>query len=706
MRDDIATEPTYIRRFLREAANAGLIDHQNVVAIHEVGAVSGRVYFTMDLVQGQTLKDRLAAGPLSETEGLEVLRQISAGLVAAHERGIGHRDLKPSNIMLADARSKYGFTLKDESAIHVKIMDFGLARMYLDDDEPEVDAEGRILGTAKYVAPELVEGKTPTLQADVFSLGIMAFQMFAGRSPWKAKNKIEYLEANVRAATPDLSATAPGISAETSRLVTAMLEKDPEKRPTTKALVRDVGRILAHLGKPVATQLAVPDDPESVFYPRRGEKKAAPRPGMGALTPGRAAAKPVAILGAVVALLVVIALCLWLLRGSPESNMWPPRPEPGLHVDTSGPPSKLDTSVPIPAADEELVLGKRPSSLLALAAQVKTPLERAQLQKRLDTGDQAWADGDAKTARDQWKEALGLVASSPPLERRISFAERLVALDRAKAAEAEGKTQDAIDALDIAVAKGVPPGQVSEARARLVARLADEQETRDATAEAAAATARGEFDAARDRLEAARAAFSRLGRDEVLASRLKEVREARTRRSDAARLAKLLQDAKELIESGSLEAAQAALDSARAIDPNGATAASLQKRLARVKATPRGAVCIELGSDKGLYVGKEPVSNRAYKEWLSSLPIGKRRTAPWLTGDFAPEDAEKPVKNVKPEDARAFAEARGERLPVASEREAISRELKGFTRGENVPDGRGLYSSGFRTVSDPHEDKP
>ena len=300
MREDISNEPTYIRRFLREAANAGLIEHPNVVGIYEVGAVAGRIYFTMELVRGWTLKERLAVSALPEKDGLEVLRQIASALVATHARGVGHRDLKPSNIMLADASPKHGLALKDEAGFKVKLMDFGLARMYAEDDEPEVDAEGRILGTAKYVAPELIEGRPPSLQADVFSLGVMAYQVFAGRSPWKAKNKLEYLEANLRSETPQLSALVPTVSPETNALVTAMLEKDPTVRPNARALLRDLERVLAHLGGP--GPLMVADDPESVFYPRRKPRRAG----------GRSTGRPLKVRTATVPLLaltiVVVAL--------------------------------------------------------------------------------------------------------------------------------------------------------------------------------------------------------------------------------------------------------------------------------------------------------------------------------------------------------------------------------------------------------------
>lgn len=715
MRDDIAGEPTYIRRFLREAANAGLIDHPNVVTIHEVGAVAGRIYFTMDLVQGQTLKDRLSVGPLIEDEGLEVLRQIAAGLVACHQRGIGHRDLKPSNIMLADPNSKYGFELKDESPLRVKIMDFGLARMYADDDEPEVDAEGRILGTAKYVAPELVEGRQATLQADVFSLGVMAFQIFSGRAPWKAKNKLEYLEANLRAEAPQLSAIAPTVSPETSALVAAMLEKDPDDRPNMLALQHDTERLIARGELRGDGPLLVPDDPESVFYTKKTKKRVGGRSGSRIPAPNRAAIPALVILGVVVVALIGIAVLVSSMGGGKDGGDAPPPPPRGpkptdkvtaRDLKPVVPPTKPDGTAALPpAGSDELVLGKRPRSIAALAQSVTDPIGKLELQKKLESADQAWVDRDPEYARDRWQEALALAGSPPELKRRVTAAEKELALKRAAVAEQEGKLQDALDALDEAEAKGAPAAPLDSARTRLKARLSDEHAVKDAIAEANACVARGEFDVALAKLSGAEPSFARLGRDAERTTRVKEVNDARAKKTATARLDKLVEDARRYLEQNELEPASVALETARSIDANDARIGALAKRLARVKKTPRGSLCLEIDGKRGLYVRREPVSNREYKEWLDAQPAGKRRTAPWVT-DFAEDDADKPVKNVKPDDARAFAEARSERLPTKAELEGIARAFATMASGESALDAKGVYGAGFRTVQDPVEERP
>ena len=207
MKDSIAHDPNYVTRFLREAANTALIDHHNVVRVHEVGSVPGRLYFTMELIEGETLKDFMSRSVVEEDVGVQILCQLVDGIMAAHEKEIGHRDLKPSNVMVVTSQARYGYELADEFDVAVKVTDFGLAEM-LDTDVPTDMPEGRFLGTAKYVAPEVVRGESRTLKSDVFSLGILAFQMFAGRAPFRARNKLEYITANLNAEAPSLRTLA------------------------------------------------------------------------------------------------------------------------------------------------------------------------------------------------------------------------------------------------------------------------------------------------------------------------------------------------------------------------------------------------------------------------------------------------------------------------------------------------------------------
>ncbi|MDF1666148.1 MAG: serine/threonine-protein kinase, partial [Planctomycetota bacterium] len=270
MRPEISRDKEYLLRFLREASNTALIQHNNVVRLHTFGAFNGRLYFTLEYIEGQTLKQRMNEGRIPPKQSLEILRQTMEGIIAAHEQGIGHRDLKPANVMLTTNVNQFGFNLQGESNTVVKVTDFGLARMYGGEVAGTITQEGQFLGTAKYIAPELIKGEDPTLQSDIFSLGIMAFQMFSGIPPFRVKQKVDYIEANLNWEAPLLHEVAMEIAPGVGTLVDAMLEKNPMDRPTADSLLRDIKR-LENMG--MADDPGPVDDITSVFHPSRSEIK-------------------------------------------------------------------------------------------------------------------------------------------------------------------------------------------------------------------------------------------------------------------------------------------------------------------------------------------------------------------------------------------------------------------------------------------------
>ncbi|MCA8923143.1 MAG: protein kinase [Planctomycetes bacterium] len=442
MKASIAHDPHYVKRFLREAANAALIEHPNVVTVFEVGAVEGRLYFTMELIEGETLKERLDEGPLSEEDGVVVLMQLLDGLLAAHERGIGHRDIKPSNVMLVDSRARYGVELRDVFDVQVKVTDFGLAQM-MDIDQSE-SLEGRFLGTAKYVAPEVIRGKEATLKSDVFSLGILAFQLFSGTTPWRARSKVEYITANLDYDAPRLSDRAE-VSAGLSDVVDRMLAKDPEQRPDASQLRRALGRL-------VAREHGYGGDLFSDDHARdRG-------PGVGATSD----APPTAVLvGFAVVVLLGLGLGALVLGGKPAK---PPQttpianpdadPDPDPEADPDADPDSDGGVSDSPAESEAPLAVRQFGALKGLRAKALSEGER---------GDLAWGSGDAKAALSAWKAAAkegGRVSGS--LALRLQTGERVVALDVAKEARARGDMYSTYCALDRAVAAGADAEVVAE----------------------------------------------------------------------------------------------------------------------------------------------------------------------------------------------------------------------------------------------------
>ena len=166
-------DPSAKARFLNEARSAGALDHPSLCSIYEVGETAdGLPFLAMALYRGETLKTRLMREPpLTIAAMLEIARQIVAGLSAAHQAGIVHRDLKPGNVML----------LPDGG---VKILDFGLAKVR----DQSVTGSGRVLGTAAYMAPEQIRGDPVDGRADLWALGVLVYEMSAGRQPFRGEH--------------------------------------------------------------------------------------------------------------------------------------------------------------------------------------------------------------------------------------------------------------------------------------------------------------------------------------------------------------------------------------------------------------------------------------------------------------------------------------------------------------------------------------
>ncbi|HEX6053368.1 MAG TPA: protein kinase [Gemmatimonadaceae bacterium] len=213
MRPDYTLNDTATARFLREARSVAALDHPNVCTIHEVGETEdGQLFLAMSHYPGETLRDRLAArGPLAVGEALDIASQIARGLVCAHGAGIVHRDLKPANVMLtADGT--------------VKILDFGLAKTR----DQSMTTAGAVMGTIAYMAPEQLVGDPVDARSDLWSLGVVLFEMLTGRHPSRTDDATGTLTRHVAAHH------APAVRLESSaalaRLLERLLRKDPAER--------------------------------------------------------------------------------------------------------------------------------------------------------------------------------------------------------------------------------------------------------------------------------------------------------------------------------------------------------------------------------------------------------------------------------------------------------------------------------------------
>jgi tetratricopeptide (TPR) repeat protein len=220
-----AGSPDRQARFEREARAVAALSHPNILAIHDYGTQGSVTYAVMELLEGETLRSRLAKGPLPWREAVEIGAAIADGLAAAHVKGIIHRDLKPEHLFLtADGR--------------VKILDFGLVRMeqasnIQEETGPYVPAQtdlGVVMGTAGYMAPEQVRGQPADARSDLFSFGCVLYEMLTGRRAFQRETAAETMTAILHDEPPDPSHAGHPISAELGRLVRQCLAKTPNQR--------------------------------------------------------------------------------------------------------------------------------------------------------------------------------------------------------------------------------------------------------------------------------------------------------------------------------------------------------------------------------------------------------------------------------------------------------------------------------------------
>jgi serine/threonine protein kinase/Tol biopolymer transport system component len=213
-------------RFEQEARAAGALNHPNILSIHDLGTNNGAPYVVFELLEGETLRQRIAGTPLPHRKAIDYAVQIAHGLATAHDKGIIHRDLKPENL----------FITKDG---RVKILDFGLAKLaQVDPIEIEsniptrrvVSEPGVIVGTVGYMSPEQVRGNKVDHRSDIFSLGAILYEMLSGRRAFQGDSAVETMSAILKEEPPDLSATNKNITPALERIAHHCLEKNPEER--------------------------------------------------------------------------------------------------------------------------------------------------------------------------------------------------------------------------------------------------------------------------------------------------------------------------------------------------------------------------------------------------------------------------------------------------------------------------------------------
>jgi serine/threonine-protein kinase len=223
--EDDPAEPMLQQRFLLEASATSQLTHPNTITVFDYGADQGLLYFAMELLRGCNLSQALRRdGPFSEARALHVLRQACRGLREAHARGLVHRDLKPSNLFLVDNADEADF---------VKVLDFGVVKMSgVDDVSAQLTGGGVVVGTPHYMAPEQARGLPCDARSDIYSLGVVLFQMLTGKVPFEGKSSVDVLVEHVKRPAPRVGDLCPGaaVSAQLQAVVARCLAKKPEDR--------------------------------------------------------------------------------------------------------------------------------------------------------------------------------------------------------------------------------------------------------------------------------------------------------------------------------------------------------------------------------------------------------------------------------------------------------------------------------------------
>ena len=238
-------DPDRLHRFEQEARAAAALNDSNILAVYDVGRHNDAPYLVSELLEGESLSERLTRGPIGAAKAMDIALQLARALAAAHDAGIVHRDVKPANIFLT-------------SRGQVKLLDLGLAKIATPPDpthqadvptDDSLTEAGRVIGTTAYMSPEQVEGKRLDARTDVFSFGTVLYEMVAGRRPFQGDSQVSLLSAILRSPVPSLRAAGVRLPDGLERILLRCLEKDPARRYANgRELLEDLARVSGTAG--------------------------------------------------------------------------------------------------------------------------------------------------------------------------------------------------------------------------------------------------------------------------------------------------------------------------------------------------------------------------------------------------------------------------------------------------------------------------
>ncbi len=367
-------------RFLREARTMARVNHPNVARIYQLGERGGQVYMIMERIAGESLGQRIRRhGQLPPGEALELTRRIAEGLAAAWELGIVHRDVKPSNVLI-------------DREGEVKVVDFGLAKPVDAPEAVELTATGIVVGSPHYLSPEHASARPTDFRSDVYSLGVVLYEMLTGRPPFEGDQAFAIISQHLTAELPSPRTVRPDLPQEVCQLVAWMTAKDPAARPTSYA------ELLARI-----TALEKSRD-------------RAPRPRLPTVRAGRGKGIRVGFAAAVAAML---AVSLWILL-APGSREPSPPDSGGQAAETQGPMPVGIASLPGAA---EVLVGDQRIGVTPLDWEPASAAGEIRLRKPgYEPVTIAWKAGDERVFARLRPEPLGIGpgVSGAELERELA----------------------------------------------------------------------------------------------------------------------------------------------------------------------------------------------------------------------------------------------------------------------------------------------
>jgi serine/threonine-protein kinase len=423
---DFATDSDQLERFRREARSVAQLSHPHIVGVIDAGEEEGQPFIVFEYVEGETLKDRIRRfGRLPVDEAIAYAIEIARALGAAHARNIVHRDVKPQNVLVDEEGSG-------------KVTDFGIARSL---DEEGLTAEGRVLGTTDYVSPEQALGHDVNGQSDLYSLGIVLFEMLTGDVPFHGENQVAVAMKHVREDLPDIQMRRPEVSASLASTLDRMTDKDLGRRyPDAQTVVADLEEAL------------------SIEAARSGRSTGEATAVLATLPPSARRRLPLRMRRRIPILAVVAVLILAAAAAAALLILGEDRTERGTGQGTSTPPA-----------------GTKVVSVKRTSAQDFDPLgddsehsEQARLAVDRDPGT-AWTTESYRGANLSGKKGVGIYVDAVP-----GVAATSVEIDSAE----KGWTAELYAAEDGPAPKGAPPdgwtklggGKVRRAKQRFTLR--------------------------------------------------------------------------------------------------------------------------------------------------------------------------------------------------------------------------------------------